>query len=61
MKKNTFLIGEKHQLRGDFFSIKAKPKTFFGLVPTQEVILLRCFLLIFDSSKTQLKKRDALK
>ena len=49
-------ISEKRQLRDDFFKMKSKPKTVFALVPTLKLILLGCFSLANDNSKTRLKK-----
>ena len=44
----------KKSTKRRFFSTKVKPKTVFALVPTQKLLLLRCFSLAFDKSKTRL-------
>ena len=57
MKKSN---KRKTQLRDELFSLQAKPKKVSALEPAQKLGSLRCFWLVFDISKTRLKK-DLLK
>ena len=43
-------------MRRTFFCTN-ETKTLFALIPTQNVGLMRCLLIVFGTSKTRLKKR----
>ena len=43
--------------RRNFFLQKLNQKKAFALERTQKVLLVRCFSLVFDNSKTRLKER----